>query len=137
MISVACDDGAVAAAICYFSSTHNNSKRSHLKTLNRKRIAKQVYGFDNGKERRAHAHTEKKLIVFCLLQYAFKCFHSLGIHINVCALKKGGKHFYGIRKYRRRKLFTFFLKYFSFYLVRSFSFISDYILLFEGLTLEL
>lgn len=34
--------------------THNNSKRSHSKTLNRKRIAKQVYGFDNGKERRAH-----------------------------------------------------------------------------------
>lgn len=65
LISVACDDGddaaaAVAAAICNFSSTHNNSKRSHLKTLNRKRIAKQVYGFDNGKERRAHTQKERK-----------------------------------------------------------------------------
>lgn len=40
-----------------FRITHNNPKRSHLKTLNCKRIAKQVYGFDNGKERHAHTHT--------------------------------------------------------------------------------
>lgn len=71
------------------------------KTLNRQRIAKQVYGFDNGKGRLAHTHTHiKKIncILFVTVRFQVLSFfwHTQKyVCIREREREKVGKHFYG------------------------------------------